>query len=365
MRIALLAPTYWPEVRRGTERVIHDLGVALAERNHEVTILTTHPQRRRETIEDGVRVVRDRRLPQPPGLAAHEYHLSTLPTTYLRLIRGDFEIAQAFFPTQAWAAVKARARGGPPVVATTHGIPAREYLVARRNRLEMHLEVCAKAEIVAVLSKAAADPFERYFQRRPMVLPGGVVPADFSYHGGRTAHPSLFCASSLGDPRKRPGLLFRAFERLRDDLPELTLSVARSHDPFMSGATPELPEGAQWLELDGPGEMAAAYGSAWASVNPAIGEAFGLVLVESLAAGTPVVADSSGAGPEIVDDGNGSLFEPDDEDGLVKAVGKALELSQLGETAAKCRARAADFDWRHIVERYEDVYVRAIEGGVS
>ena len=48
---------------------------------------------------------------------------------------------------------------------------------------------------------------------------------------------------------------------------------------------------------------------------PSVDEAFGLVLVESLAAGTPVVAARSGACPEIVtDDLIGRLFEPDAAD---------------------------------------------------
>jgi hypothetical protein len=42
VRIALLHPTYWPEVRRGSERLAHDLATALANRGHEVTLLTSH-----------------------------------------------------------------------------------------------------------------------------------------------------------------------------------------------------------------------------------------------------------------------------------------------------------------------------------
>lgn len=359
MRVALLTPTYWPEVRRGTERVVHDLGVALAERGHEVTVLTTHPRAQEESGEDGMRVVRSRRPPQPPGLAAHEYHLAGIPNAWLRLVRGEFDVAQAFFPTDAWAAVRARRRGGPPVVATIHGIPVREYLVARRYRLDMHVEIARSAEECTVLSRAAARPFARYLLREPVILPGGVVGERLRSTVSRAELPTLFCASSLGDPRKRAGLLFGAFERLRARMPGARLRIARPRDPFMSSAPPELPEGATWVDVNSGPQMADEYASAWASVNPAVGEAFGLVTVESLAAGTPAVGDDSGATAEIVDDGVGRVFAAGDAGDLERALDEALELGRRDDVRAACRARAERYEWSEIVKEYESVYRRA------
>jgi glycosyltransferase involved in cell wall biosynthesis len=56
-------------------------------------------------------------------------------------------------------------------------------------------------------------------------------------------------------------------------------------------------------------------------------EPFGLVLLEAMRAGVPVVASNAGGVPEIVQDGvNGLLFEPDDAPGLASALGRiALE----------------------------------------
>lgn len=360
MRIALLTPTYWPEVRRGTERVVHDLGIVLAQRGHAVTILTQHPGRTETAMEDGVRVIRRRRHPQPPGLAAHEYHLSAALGAWVQLVRGDYDVAQAFFPTQAWAAVHARSRGGPPVVATFHGIPAREYLVARRYRLDMHLQIARHADECAVLSKAAARPFQRYLMRDPIVLPGGVIAERFRSDEPRATVPTVFCAASLGDPRKRPDLLFAAWARLRGELPDARLLVARPRDPFMSAAAPELPPGAEWVAVDAEEEMALAYARAWATVNPAVGEAFGLVTVESLAAGTPAVGDTSGAAVEIIDTEVGRLFEPDDEESLARALREALELGADEDARTACRARAERYEWGTLATEYEAVYERVV-----
>jgi glycosyltransferase involved in cell wall biosynthesis len=363
MRVALLTPTYWPEVRRGSERVVHDLGVTLAARGHEVTVVTTHPGATVETEEEGMQVLRARRPPQPPGLRTHEYHLTGIPNAYLTLTRRTFDVAHCFFPSDAWAGVRAHTRGGPPVVASTHGIPTREYLVARRYRIEMQLEIARRAAAVSVLSEAAAVPYRRYLLRDPVILPGGVLPGTFEASAPPPASPVLFCAGSIGDPRKRAGLLLSAFGRIRRDHPGARLRVARSRDPFMSGAEPSLPEGAEWVDVSTPAALARAYAEATVTVNPAIAEAFGLVLIESLAAGTPVVADTSGAAPEIVADASGRLFRPDDAEDLARALTEAIALAADAGTVEACRGRAADFEWGRVVERYEDVYERVVGAG--
>ena len=366
MRIALLHPTYWPEVRRGSERVVHDLGTELASRGHEVTLITSHRRRAAITVEEGVRVIRARRPPRPPGAGAYEHHLVNAPNVWRRLRAGRFDVVQAFFPVDAWVAARLRRRGGPPVVATLHGIPTREYLVARRYRLQMLRTVAAEADECTVLSEAAARPFRRYLFRDPRVLPPGVLADRYRADVRRAPEPTIVCAASLGDPRKRGPLLARAFVRLRARVPDARLLVLRSRDPILSGAPPELPEGAEWIDPPGhdPEKLASVYAEAWASVLPSVEEAFGVVLTESLAAGTPVVADRSGAGPEIVDrEGIGRLFDPDDEAGLARALEDALELGSRPETVESCRARAADYDWKRLVAGYEDLYGSVTDPG--
>lgn len=355
MRIALLHPTYWPEVRRGSERLIHDLGAELARRGHEVTLLTTHRHAPGRTLEDGIEVRRAWRPPTPPGLTTYEYHLVSVPITVARLVRGRFDVAHSFFPSDSWAAVRARRLGGPPVVSTLHGIPSREYLVARRHRLEMLLAVAREAGECSVLSEAARAAFRAYLLRDPVILPGGVDASQFAPVAPRSAGPTIFCPASLGDPRKRGPVLARAFELLRERVPDVKLRAATGADPVMSGASIALPSGAESAALVDDAALARAYSAAWVTVLPSVQEAFGLVLVESLAAGTPVVAARSGACPEILTaPEHGRLFEPDDPDDLARALGEALELPRDGEAAR--RARAAEFDWSVVTNRYEAVY---------
>ena len=361
MRIALLHPTYWPEVHRGSERLIHDLGATIADRGHDVTVLTTHPGPSSTATEDGVRVVRDRRLPQPPTLGLHEDYLGTVPGFSWRLVRGRFDLAHAFHLSSAWAAVRARRLGGPPVAFSFHGMPTREHLVARRYRLEMLQAVVARAAASCVLSEAAAALFRRYLLREPEVLPGGVLSDEFAVDESRAVPPTLLSAASIGDPRKRGELLLEAFDRLRERRPDALLEVVRTRDPHLSPYSFELPPGAAWIETPSTGDLARAFARASASVLAARDEPFGLVLIESLAAGTPVVAARSGSCPEIVDRPEvGRLFDGDDAAGLAGAMDETIELGGQKGTVAACRERAAEYDWSRVVERYEAVYERSV-----
>jgi glycosyltransferase involved in cell wall biosynthesis len=72
-------------------------------------------------------------------------------------------------------------------------------------------------------------------------------------------------------------------------------------------------------------DLAAAFASADAFVFPSRTETLGLVLLEAMAAGCPVIAANAGGIPDIVTDGvNGYLFDPRDEQGAIAAVQRLL-----------------------------------------
>lgn len=363
VRVALLNPTYWPEVRRGAERLVHDLAVSLTRAGHDVTVLTTHRGRTSRSVEGGFEVVRSYRLPDRPFHArSYNYHLHTAPGLAWRLIRGDFDVAHAFQPAAAWAAVEARRLGGPPVVCSLLGAITRAWVEGDRMRFRMLERTVRGAACTTVLSESVAKSFAQFVGREAVILPGGVIGSDFEGPANPARSPTLICAASLNDPRKRGPLLLAAFERLRRDVPDARLLLAGKPDPtLVHGQTLSLPEGAGWIEADRTESLAAAYASAWASVLPAVDEAFGLVLLESLAAGTPAVAARSGGCPEILStDSVGRLFEPDDEGGLTQAMAEALELGRHPHTPEACRARAREFDWDAVLPRYEELYRSAV-----
>jgi glycosyltransferase involved in cell wall biosynthesis len=97
-------------------------------------------------------------------------------------------------------------------------------------------------------------------------------------------------------------------------------------------------------------------GAAECLLNPiAWPEPFGMVMIEALACGTPVVTTHLGAAPEIVEDGAVGFIRSD-EDGLAQALGRVHEIDR-----AACRQRIeTSFSVERMVDKYLAVYEQAI-----
>ena len=105
-------------------------------------------------------------------------------------------------------------------------------------------------------------------------------------------------------------------------------------------------------------ELASAFASADAFVFPSRTETLGLVLLEAMAAGCPVVAARSGGIPDIVTDGvNGYLFEPDDPDGAITATKSLLEATQIREELRRnARTEAERWGWAAATQQLQNYY---------
>ena len=351
---ALMNFGYWPEVQRGNERIVHDLAVELARRGHEPSIVTSHPGLPSRSTEEGVRVRRNWR---PPDLHLRlrrvQEHLTHLPFSYLELERSAPDLALAFFATDAVAAARwGRATGRPSIYSFT-GIFGRENVSNVRLRRRVLEIATVETDAVLALSQAARDSIWRWLAVEARVIYPGVDLSRFE-PGDRSPVPTIGCAADGADGRKRVPLLVEAFGLVRTERPNAELLLVEPGEERLGeelAAVPGirlLPRGVETAQT--------IFQSSWASVLPSEREAFGLVLIESLACGTPVVGTRDGAIPEIIDRPEvGCLFEGDERD-LATALLEALELASDPATPGSCRSRATDFSIEHSAAAHEDIF---------
>ncbi|MEA2441395.1 MAG: D-inositol-3-phosphate glycosyltransferase, partial [Thermoleophilaceae bacterium] len=253
----------------------------------------------------------------------------------------DDDLAHAFYPTDAVVARRWGERRGRPSVFWYGGVPQRNVIASRRGRVRVLVEAIGGCDAVVVSSHAAARGIKRWFDVEARVIYPGVRLEEFAAGIRRADQPTIACAADPDDARKRISLLVEAFHAVRRVRADARLLLVRPRNEATARALTEV-DGVELVEQT-PGTPAELFHRTWVSALAAYNEAFGLVLVESLACGAPAVGMNDGGVPEIIDDnGIGRLFDGSQED-LTRALLEALDLAADPGTADRCRARAAEF----------------------
>ena len=113
-------------------------------------------------------------------------------------------------------------------------------------------------------------------------------------------------------------------------------------------------------------ELASAYASGDIFLFPSSTETLGLVLLEAMAAGCPVIGANKGGIPDIINDGiNGCLYDPDQEDNgkesLIAATKKILQDSSKKEKMRiAARTEAEKWDWNQATLQLRNFYTKTL-----
>jgi glycosyltransferase involved in cell wall biosynthesis len=327
-RVLLASPYFAPKIG-GVERYAHRLSVGLRDdHGHEVTVLTTGTGGSVARSEfDGLPVVQ---VPARWQLSATRFDPSWF-SSVRRLIRAERpDVVITHAPVAGLADVCLAAKGAVPAIATYHSGSM------RKHKWPEDLLIGAYESVVLprVLDRADAVVTTCPMGRGRYVPPGvdaelfrpdpATPPVDGRIlYAGRIEHASAW---------KGIGTLLSAFKLLAAKRPEVSLELAGGGDAV--GHWRAVADGMRLGdrvcfsgELNGEG-LADAYRRASVFVLPSEteSEAFGMVLIEAMACGTPVVASRVGGMPAVVEStGGGVLARPGDPASLAEAIAALLD----------------------------------------
>jgi len=254
---------------------------------------------------------------------------------------------------------------GVPVVINYRGGGAADFLATRQAQVRFSMQ---RAAALIVPSGFLVDVFKRFG------MPAEVVPNILDLARFRPAHT----AGQAGQARTQVivprhlepiydnATAIRAFALLHQNRPSARLTIAGSGpeagrlqalvaDLGLAGAV----RFTGTLDREG---MAALYAAADVCVNPSLTDNSPNSVLESMAAGVPVVSTNVGGVPYIVQDGhNGLLVPPGDPQAMAQALERVLGDAALWQRlSAAGRLDVQRFAWPQVAERLLGVYRRAL-----
>jgi len=356
------------------------LAESLAARGHEVSVLTHRhrPELPRESVENGVRVVRapvaaragkalispsilSRALSEVPRSDVLHLHAPLVPAVPLSFVASTLRVP---IVVTYHCDLKVPARAGPRLVETVARV-AQDFALDRAERIVTNTEDYARH------TPALADRIEKV----EWILPPVVAPAPAS--GDREAVRRRFGVAGspivffLGRFAEEKGLLvlLDAFAEVRRRHPSAALVLAGATDlpgeSVLDRLRPSLADPASGIAAPGevdPAALGDLFSIADVFVLPSINstESFGMAQVEAMLAGVPAVAsDLPGVREPVRMTGMGEIARAGDAVDLSRAI-----LRVLADPAAYRRPRAEireRFSSETTVSRYEDLY-RSVAG---
>lgn len=379
MRIAHVTATF-PPYHGGTGNVAYHHARVLAARGHAVTVFTAAPA--------GVALPSHGDAPFPVAYLPVRWRVGNAPYTpgLARALRG-FDLIHLHWPFIFGAEMVAAAahRAHVPLVVTYHNdllAPGwRGLAFAAYRHLSQPWVLGTADQVVATSLDYARHSDLRTLARRPgrvVAVPNGVDVQQF--------RPEPFGHTEMryrwGVPHGSPVVLFvGALDRAHwykgvPVLIEAMIPHPQAHlmivgDGDMCAALSRRGEellGARshFVGAYSGQELVAAYQVADVVVLPSlIVESFGMVLVEGMACGKPVIASDGPGVRTVVDHGaNGLLVAPGRVDVLSAALGSMLADPGLGRAMGVCgRAKAvACYSWDSVVDALEMVYASVLSG---
>jgi glycosyltransferase involved in cell wall biosynthesis len=383
MSLKILQATeyFLPDVERGIERFVYELSRGLMGAGQDVTVLTGGRGRGRTL--GGVRIeyasmYGNHMTRWTSNL--YDQRITYVPSGILKMYRQSPDVVHAHHFGSGYAASLLKKYDGTPYILTVHLVPSASSLASPIPvyRL-MYKKALENASAVVSVSGYVKDRVMRDFDVDSTVIPLSVDAQKFSPQKDKVSlrrslnlptGPVVCMVSSIEDRRKRADMLIKAMPGILKSMKGTTLVLAGKAGPdtasYLCGLAEKLGVQDHVIITGRIDDLAVKNYLAAADVFvlPSKEEAGGLVVLEAMATGTPVVCSDSGGITEYISDGyNGLLFDPDSVEDLAD---KVVSLLQDGRSARELgingRKLTMDkYGWNTAISDYLAVYESAVK----
>jgi len=384
MRIGIACPYSW-DVPGGVQQHIRDLAEALIELGHEVSVIAPADEDR--PLPPYV-VPAGKAVPVPYNGSVARLAFGPISTHRVRrwLKEGNFDVLHVHEPSVPSLSLLACWIASGPIVATVHtAMRKSRILLATMPVLRSALE---KIDGRIAVSEAARSTFVEHLGGDAVLIPNGVATRRYRHADPLDGWPgeggagkaragkggAIGFLGRMDEPRKGLAVLVRAFELLAPGRPGLRLLIAGpgDADEHRRSLPPELRDRAVFLGEVSEEDKVRVLHSVDVFCSPNTGgESFGIVTVEAMAAGLPIVASDIPAFRDVLRGGEaGELFATGDPDDLARAAARLLDdPARRAELSVAALDAVAEYDWgtvaRNVLSVYETVVLGRTTVGIT
>lgn len=372
MRVGIVCPYSW-DVPGGVQFHVRDLAEVLTARGHTVSVLAPADD---DTPVPAYVVPAGRAVPVRYNGSVARVNFGPLSAARVRrwLREGEFDLLHVHEPATPSLSVLACWAASGAMVGTFHTSNLRSRaMLAAYPILEPALE---KLGARIAVSEDARRTLVAHVGGDAVLIPNGVFVDRFASAAPESrwqgSGGTIGFVGRLDEPRKGLPTLLAAMERVLAERPGVRLLVAGRGDvdEVLEDVSPAVREAVTFLGVVDEGDKARLLRSVDLYVAPNLGgESFGVVLVEAMAAGAPVLASDLEAFKRVLDEGRvGSLFPTGDVDKLADGIGRLLDdPDECAALAERARVWVRRFDWDTVASDLLAVYetVSAASGAVG
>lgn len=370
MRIGIVCPYAW-DIPGGVSAHVHDLTNALIRKGHYVSVIAPA-----ESDEDLPFFVESTGKPRAVRYNGSVARLSFGPLVARRVSKwieqGQFDVLHVHEPLAPSVSVLACWAAKGPIVATWHSSMDRSRVILSLAKLAQ--TVMEKVSARIAVSPAARQTMIEHLGGDAVIIPNGVDVQAFvnatPMPGWGLEKNSLVFFGRVDESRKGLAVLLRALPTIREAFPELKLLIAGPGDcdDLLDALGEEDRAAITQLGLVDENEKPNVYASGTIYVAPNTGgESFGIVLLEAMASGTPVIASDLSAFARVLQDGKcGTLFANENSESLAQTVIQLLkDKAQQDRLRTAGLARVREFDWDIVADEVIEVYKSVTVEGLT
>lgn len=355
MRVLFVSDIYYPHIG-GVSEHIYNLANQFERKGHDVSILTASIEG--DLKPDEERVIRIGKSIVIPANRSYSRITLGVDGGELSDIVKNFEVIHIhgiLAPTLPISTLKVSRRMNIFTFHPTFG-PSLPFKIFKKYLGIYFKRIHGKIAV----SKTARDSIARYLSGTYRIIPNGVDIKKFTPGKSEDKSESEILFVGRIEPRKGLQFLIDALPLIKEEIPEVRLTVAGGGYKELKLNIPiDVKNRVRFLGFVAPKDLPEIFRKATVFMSPAVsGESFGIVLIEAMASGTPVIASDIPGYRCVIQDGeNGLLAPPGNPEGIAREIVRVFKNEELKGSLVENGFKTANrYSWERVSEEVLKYY---------